>query len=114
MFEPRSYLEKLADVWVYPRFLNEAAATQDACLRMKLVITWFVAGELRETSLPEPPVWCKPSDLLAVFVQSSFFTYCPFTCCPFTAHALAAMHMLKCTATFALAHYLAVACDSQS
>lgn len=35
---------QLADVWVYPRFLNEAAATEDPVLRMKLVIAWFIAG----------------------------------------------------------------------
>lgn len=28
LFEPRSYLEKLADVYVYPRFLKEAASAQ--------------------------------------------------------------------------------------
>lgn len=45
MFEPRSYLEKLADVWVYPRYLSAAAASVDPLERLKLVITWFVAGE---------------------------------------------------------------------
>ncbi|GAX74184.1 hypothetical protein CEUSTIGMA_g1633.t1 [Chlamydomonas eustigma] len=44
MFEPRSYLEKLADVWVYPRFLSLAAESTDPLDRMKLVITWFTAG----------------------------------------------------------------------
>lgn len=44
MFEPRSYLEKLADVWVYPTYLNKAASTTDPLERLKLVITWFVAG----------------------------------------------------------------------
>jgi hypothetical protein len=45
MFEPRSYLQKLADVWVYPGFL--AAAADPACppeRRLQLVATWFVAG----------------------------------------------------------------------
>ena len=41
MFEPRSYLEKLADVWVYPRMLSQAADTSDPVERMKLVITWY-------------------------------------------------------------------------
>ncbi|KAG2492188.1 hypothetical protein HYH03_009436 [Edaphochlamys debaryana] len=44
IFEPRSYLEKLADVWVYPRFLEQAAKATDPLERMKLVSTWFVAG----------------------------------------------------------------------
>lgn len=44
MFEPRSYLEKLADVWVHPRFLREAAATANPQERMRLTITWFIAG----------------------------------------------------------------------
>ncbi len=46
MFEPRSYLEKLADVWVYPRYLSAAAAASSHPVeRMKLVITWFIAGD---------------------------------------------------------------------
>lgn len=44
IFEPRSYLEKLADVWVYPRYLSAAAATTDPAERMKLVVSYFVAG----------------------------------------------------------------------
>ncbi|CAL5225287.1 g8086 [Coccomyxa viridis] len=44
MFEPRSYLQKLADVWVYSRMLSTAAAQEDPVLRMKWVLTWFVAG----------------------------------------------------------------------
>ncbi|KAF5838592.1 hypothetical protein DUNSADRAFT_2576 [Dunaliella salina] len=43
-FEPRSYLEKIADVWVYPRYLLEASNTSDPVQRMQLVMTWFVAG----------------------------------------------------------------------
>lgn len=45
MFEPRTYLEKLADAWVYPRYLHMACETSVPLERMKLVITWFVAGE---------------------------------------------------------------------
>jgi hypothetical protein len=45
MFEPRSYLQKLADVWVYPAFLARAAdPTTPPALRLQLVATWFVAG----------------------------------------------------------------------
>ncbi|KAG2433146.1 hypothetical protein HYH02_012847 [Chlamydomonas schloesseri] len=44
IFEPRSYLEKLADVWVYPRYLTAAAQATDPVERMKLVTTWFIAG----------------------------------------------------------------------
>ncbi|KAK9792709.1 hypothetical protein WJX73_008944 [Symbiochloris irregularis] len=44
MFEPRSYLEKLADVWVYPQYLEEAAKAQDSAQRMRFVVTWFIAG----------------------------------------------------------------------
>lgn len=45
IFEPRSYLEKLADVWVYPRYLAEASQSSDPVERMKLVTAWFVAGK---------------------------------------------------------------------
>ncbi|KAG1666917.1 hypothetical protein FOA52_005977 [Chlamydomonas sp. UWO 241] len=44
MFEARSYLEKLADVWVYPRFLKAAALAPSPLERMRLTITWFIAG----------------------------------------------------------------------
>ncbi len=48
----RSYLEKLADVWVYPRYLNQASACpHDPLERMKLVVTWFIAGEWRAAAL---------------------------------------------------------------
>lgn len=40
MFEPRSYLEKLSDVWVHSRILTQAAACDDPVLRMKWLITW--------------------------------------------------------------------------
>lgn len=45
IFEPRSYLEKLADVWVYPRYLSAAAACSNPAERMNLVVTYFVAGQ---------------------------------------------------------------------
>lgn len=44
LFEPRSYLEKLADVYVYPRFLKEAASASSPAERLKLVGTWLVSG----------------------------------------------------------------------
>ncbi|KAI8464605.1 MAG: hypothetical protein J3K34DRAFT_371908, partial [Monoraphidium minutum] len=44
MFEPRSYLQKLADPWVYPDYINAAAAASDPLDRMKLLTTWVVAG----------------------------------------------------------------------
>jgi len=40
MFEPRSYLQKLADVWVYSSMLSTAAAQEDPMQRMKWVLTW--------------------------------------------------------------------------
>lgn len=46
MFEPRSYLQKLADIWAYPDYINAAAAQQDPLERMKLLVTWVVAGGL--------------------------------------------------------------------
>lgn len=45
MFEPRSYLQKLADIWKYPDYINAAAAQQDPLERMKLLVTWVVAGK---------------------------------------------------------------------
>jgi hypothetical protein len=44
MFEARSYLQKLADVWVYPRFLKAAVVAPSPLERMRLTITWFIAG----------------------------------------------------------------------
>ena len=40
MFEPRSYLEKLSDVWVHSSVLAAAAACDDSTLRLKWVVTW--------------------------------------------------------------------------
>lgn len=45
MFEPRSYLQKMADVWAYPDLINAAAQQQDPLERMKLLVAWQVAGE---------------------------------------------------------------------
>ncbi len=45
MFEPRSYLQKLADPWRHPWHLQRAAqCTTDPLERMKCTMTWFVAG----------------------------------------------------------------------
>jgi hypothetical protein len=44
MFEPRSYLQKLADPWVYPRFLRLAAECHDPLERLQWVVTYFIAG----------------------------------------------------------------------
>ncbi|CAG9460107.1 unnamed protein product [Pedinophyceae sp. YPF-701] len=44
MFEPRSYLQKLTDVWVHPRLLDRAAETRDPVERMRLVVAWFLSG----------------------------------------------------------------------
>ena len=56
MFEPRSYLEKLADVWVYPRFLDQAAHAQDPVERMTLVVTWCVCGCKPDCCKPVPGI----------------------------------------------------------
>jgi hypothetical protein len=53
MFEPRSYLQKLADIWAYPDYINAAAAQQDPLERMKLLVTWMVAGGFKLTG------WCS-------------------------------------------------------
>jgi hypothetical protein len=44
MFEPRSYLQKLADPWVHPRHLEAAAAAACPLARLQLCVAWFVAG----------------------------------------------------------------------
>lgn len=48
MFEPRSYLQKMADVWAYPDLINAAAQQQEPLERMKLLVAWLVAGAGRE------------------------------------------------------------------
>lgn len=55
MFEPRSYLQKLADPWVYPRFLRLAAEAADPVERLKWVVTYFIAGFHRAFER-----WAKP------------------------------------------------------
>jgi hypothetical protein len=60
MFEPRSYLQKLADIWAYPDYINAAAAQQDPLERMKLLVTWMVAGAQHSTAqLTWDSSWCQ-------------------------------------------------------
>lgn len=58
MFEPRSYLEKLSDVWVHARMLNIAAQAEDPVHRLKWVVTWcggcFLSAILCSVTLPLP------------------------------------------------------------
>lgn len=51
MFEPRSYLEKLSDVWVHSRILTKAASCDDQLLRLKWVVTWCVYFSLQLTQI---------------------------------------------------------------
>eukprot|EP01103_Thecamoeba_quadrilineata_P012075 TRINITY_DN3028_c0_g1_i3.p1 TRINITY_DN3028_c0_g1~~TRINITY_DN3028_c0_g1_i3.p1 ORF type:complete len:132 (-),score=18.65 TRINITY_DN3028_c0_g1_i3:856-1215(-) len=45
IFEPRSYLERLVDAWIYaPVFLTKAANTTDPIERLKLVATFAISG----------------------------------------------------------------------
>eukprot|EP00879_Flechtneria_rotunda_P000148 GHRR01000215.1.p1 GENE.GHRR01000215.1~~GHRR01000215.1.p1 ORF type:complete len:681 (+),score=269.84 GHRR01000215.1:832-2874(+) len=44
MFEARSYLQKLADPWVHPNHLQQAAVCSNPLERLKLTAAWFVAG----------------------------------------------------------------------
>ncbi|PRW59937.1 Oxysterol-binding 9 [Chlorella sorokiniana] len=55
MFEPRSYLQKLTDPWVYPRFLQLAAQSKDPVERLQWVVTYFIAGFHRAFTR-----WAKP------------------------------------------------------
>ncbi len=45
IFEPRSCVERITDFWSFgPVFLNRAAKLKDPVERMKLVITFWLAG----------------------------------------------------------------------
>jgi hypothetical protein len=46
MFEPRSYLQKLSDVWVHSRMLTVAANSEGPVLRLKWVVTWCACWTL--------------------------------------------------------------------
>ena len=57
MFEPRSYLEKLTDVWVYPALLTKAASCTDPVERMRWTVTWSALS-------PPPPPWAREATLV--------------------------------------------------
>jgi len=44
LFEPRSYLEKMTDIWVHPEFLRRAAESTDPVDRMQHVLTGCTLG----------------------------------------------------------------------
>jgi Oxysterol-binding protein len=50
----RSYLQKVADRWMYTAFLDQAAQTTDRLMRLKLVLAWFVAGMRHGFSWEKP------------------------------------------------------------
>jgi len=52
--EPRSYLELATDGWCYTEFLKRAEAEKDPVERMKLVVTFAIAG-LSNTCTPKKP-----------------------------------------------------------
>ncbi|EGG13889.1 oxysterol binding family protein [Cavenderia fasciculata] len=55
LFEPRSFLEKLTDTWCYaPQYLPKAAATSDPVERLKLVVSFTVAGLHLTSTLSKP------------------------------------------------------------
>lgn len=111
MFEPRSYLEKLAgeqtsyqcqntrwsckmscvhlsysDPWVYPRFLSGAAAATDPVERMKLVMTWFVSGECSSGPLKVAPSSCTSACASKVCTEGQHTICVPPL--PFTPHSV--------------------------
>jgi len=56
IFEPRSYLQKLADPWVFPGMLDRAAGLSEQPVeRMKWVMSYFLAGMQHVFS-----TWAKP------------------------------------------------------
>eukprot|EP00894_Picocystis_sp_ML_P002607 jgi/Pico_ML_1/53124/g3730.t1 len=40
----KSYLEKLTDVWVHTKYLQQAAETEDPVEQMRLIVAWFISG----------------------------------------------------------------------
>jgi len=44
VFEPRSFVERISDCWIYYDYLERAAVTSDPVERMKLVIAFGVSG----------------------------------------------------------------------
>jgi len=55
LFESRSFLERLTDIWAYgPKFLPLAAAQKDSVERMKHVITFALSGLHLLTTIKKP------------------------------------------------------------
>lgn len=55
IFEPRSFLQRIPDAWIFaPIYLNRAALTVDPVERFKLCITFFIAGLHRCTTQRKP------------------------------------------------------------
>lgn len=45
IFEPRSSLQRIVDIWSFaPKYLNKAAETEDHLERLKLVIAFIMSG----------------------------------------------------------------------
>jgi hypothetical protein len=55
MFEPRSYLQKLADPWTFPQLMQNAASARDPVERLRWVVTYILAGYHRAFLK-----WAKP------------------------------------------------------
>jgi hypothetical protein len=54
LFESCSYLERLTRAWAYHQYFVQAAATADPVERMKLVVSFFVAGMHRACGIWKP------------------------------------------------------------
>jgi hypothetical protein len=54
LFDTCSYLERITRAWAYHRFLTQAAQVASPLERMKLVITFFVAGMHRACGIWKP------------------------------------------------------------
>jgi len=55
IFEPRSYLQKLTDPWVYPGMLDRAASASGPVERLRWTMCYFIAGMQHVFSS-----WAKP------------------------------------------------------
>lgn len=55
IFEPRSFLQRMTDIWAYaPLFLTKAAKEKDAVERIKWIVVWFISGLHRGTTNQKP------------------------------------------------------------
>lgn len=55
IFEPRSSIQRIVDIWSFaPKYLNEAAASSDHLERLKLVIAFALSGIYICTSQYKP------------------------------------------------------------